>query len=46
MKCHLFSGQSSGAADALPRHARLDLQLLNERRTRSGVVHLHYRMDH
>ena len=33
-----------GGKNVLPRHARLDLQLLTERRTSSGVVHLHYRM--
>jgi dihydrofolate reductase len=29
---------------ALPRQARLDLHLLHERRSRLGVVHLHYRV--
>ncbi len=33
-----------GGTHALPRHAQLDLQLLNERRTRSGIVQLHYRI--
>ena len=47
-ECHLFFWPVvlGGGKNALPRHARLDLQLLNERRTRSGVVHLHYRMVH
>ncbi len=45
-ECHLFFWPVvlGGGKDALPGHARLNLQLLNERRTRSGVVHLHYRM--
>ncbi len=33
-----------GGKHALPRHARLDLQLLNARRFRSEVAHLHYRI--
>jgi dihydrofolate reductase len=47
-ECHLFFWPVvlGSGKNALPRHARLDLQLLNERRTRSGVVHLHYRMAH
>jgi dihydrofolate reductase len=47
-ECHLFFWPVvlGGGKDVLPRHARLNLQLLNERRTRSGVVHLHYRMAH
>ncbi len=45
-ECHLFFWPIvlGGGKHALPRHARLDLQLLNERRTRSGVAHLHYRI--
>jgi dihydrofolate reductase len=31
-----------GGKPALPRDIRLDLQLLEERRFRNGVVHLHY----
>ena len=44
-ECHLFFWPLvlAGGKPALPRHGRLDLQLLNERRSRSGVVHLHYR---
>jgi dihydrofolate reductase len=47
-ECHLFFWPVvlGGGKTALPGHARLDLQLLNERRTRSGVVHLHYRVAH
>ena len=33
-----------GGKHALPSHARLDLELLNERHFRGGVVHLHYRV--
>lgn len=33
-----------GGKDALPRHARFGLHLLNERRSRSGIVHLRYRI--
>ncbi len=45
-ECHLFLWPIvlGGGKHALPRSARLDLQLLNERRTGSGVVHLHYRI--
>ena len=45
-ECHLFFWPLvlGGGKPALPRHGRLDLQLLNERRSRSGVVHLHYRI--
>ena len=45
-ECHLFFWPIvfGGGKHALPRHARLDLQLLNERRSRSGVAHLHYRI--
>jgi dihydrofolate reductase len=32
-----------GGKSALPDHARVKLELLNERRFGSGVVHLHYR---
>jgi dihydrofolate reductase len=43
-ECHLFFWPLvvGGGKPVLPRHGRLDLQLLNERRSRSGVVHLHY----
>jgi dihydrofolate reductase len=45
-ECHLFFWPIAlgGGKHALPRHARLDLQLLNEQRTRRGVAHLHYRI--
>jgi dihydrofolate reductase len=45
-ECHLFFWPRvlGGGKPALPRHRRLDLRLLNERRSRSGVVHLHYRI--
>jgi dihydrofolate reductase len=32
-----------GGNQALPKHVRLKLELLNERRFRNGVVYLHYR---
>ena len=45
-ECHLFLWPVvlGGGKYAFPRQARLDLQLLNERRSGSGVVHLHYRV--
>jgi dihydrofolate reductase len=45
-ECHLFFWPVvlGGGKDALPRHARIDLALLNERRLRSGIVQLHYRI--
>jgi dihydrofolate reductase len=45
-ECHLFFWPLAlgGGKPALPRNGRLDLELLNERRSRSGVVHLHYRV--
>ena len=45
-ECHLFFWPIvlGGGKRALPEHARVDLQLLNERRSRSGVAHLHYRI--
>jgi dihydrofolate reductase len=45
-ECHLFFWPLvlGGGKPALPRHGRLDLQLLNERRSGSGVLHLHYRI--
>jgi dihydrofolate reductase len=47
-ECHLFVWPTAlaGGKRALPTQARLDLHLLNERRTRSGVVQLHYRVVH
>jgi dihydrofolate reductase len=45
-ECHFFFWPIvlGGGKHALPRHARLDLQLLDERRFHSGVVHVHYRI--
>lgn len=45
-ECHLFFWPIvlGGGKHALPRHGRLDLHLLNERRSRSGIAHLHYRI--
>jgi dihydrofolate reductase len=47
-ECHMFVWPIAFGAGkrALPRHTRLDLQLLDQRRTRSGVVDLHYRIIH
>lgn len=44
-ECHLFFWPVvlGGGKRALPSHARLELQLLQEQRSRSGVAHLHYR---
>jgi dihydrofolate reductase len=45
-ECHMFLWPVAfgGGKPALPRDGRLDLRLLNERRTGGGVVHLHYRI--
>jgi dihydrofolate reductase len=45
-ECHLIFWPIvlGGGKHALPRHERLDLQLLSERRFRSGVADLHYRI--
>ena len=45
-ECHLFLGPIlvGGGKRALPDDVRVKLDLLAERRFRSGVVHLHYRM--
>jgi dihydrofolate reductase len=45
-ECHLFVTPVAvgGGTPALPRHARVRLALLSERRFDSGVVHLHYRV--
>jgi dihydrofolate reductase len=45
-ECHLFFWPVvlGGGKYAFPVTARLDLQLLNERRSCSGVAHLHYRI--
>ena len=44
-ECHLFLWPVvlGGGRYAFPAKERLDLQLLDERRSGSGVVHLHYR---
>jgi dihydrofolate reductase len=46
-ECHLFLGPVivGGGTRALPDHIRAPLELLDERRFRRGVVHLHYRMS-
>jgi dihydrofolate reductase len=43
-ECHLFLGPIvvGGGKRALPDDVRAQLELLDERRFRSGVVHLHY----
>jgi len=45
-ECHLFLGPIivGGGKRALPESIRAQLELLDERRFRSGVVHLHYRL--
>ena len=45
-ECHVFFWPIvfGGGKQAFPRHERLELQLLDERRLRSGIVHLHYRI--
>ena len=45
-ECHLFLHPVvvGGGNRALPDHLRLDLELLDERRFGSGVVHLHHRV--
>ena len=45
-ECHLFLAPVlvGGGKRALPDHVRVRLELLTERRFRSGVVHLHYRL--
>jgi dihydrofolate reductase len=44
-ECHLFLGPVvvGGGKRALPDNVRAQLELLDERRFRRGVVHLHYR---
>jgi dihydrofolate reductase len=46
-ECHLFLGPVlvGGGKRALPDHVRVQLELLDERRFSSGVVHLHYRVS-
>ncbi len=45
-ECHLFVWPIvlGGGKPALPMYSRLDLQLLDERRSHRGVAHLHYRI--
>jgi dihydrofolate reductase len=45
-ECHLFLGPVvvGGGKRALPENIHAQLELLDERRFRSGVVHLHYRI--
>jgi dihydrofolate reductase len=45
-ECHLLLGPIivGGGKRALPDDVRVQLELLDERRFRSGVVHLHYRV--
>jgi dihydrofolate reductase len=44
-ECHLFVNPIvvGGGKQFLPDHVRVKLELLDERRFRNGVVHLHYR---
>ena len=46
-ECHLFLHPIlvGGGKHALPAKVRARLQLLDERRFSSGVVHLHYRIS-
>jgi dihydrofolate reductase len=46
-ECHLFLTPVlvGGGKPALPGHVRMHLELLDERRFASGVVHLHYRFS-
>jgi dihydrofolate reductase len=45
-ECHLFLGPVlvGGGKRALPRGVHAELELLDERRFRNGVVYLHYRL--
>ncbi|MEQ4485806.1 dihydrofolate reductase family protein [Cohnella silvisoli] len=45
-ECHLLLNPIvlGGGKQALPDNLRMRLELLGERRFRSGVVHLHYRV--
>ena len=45
-ECHLFIAPVvvGGGTPSLPKHVRLKLELLDERRFGNGVVHLHYRI--
>ncbi len=46
-ECHLFLGPIvvGGGKRALPDNVRAQLKLLDERRFRNGVIHLHYGMS-
>jgi dihydrofolate reductase len=46
-ECHLFLGPVivGGGKRALPENIHAQLELLDERRFRRGVIHLHYRMS-
>jgi dihydrofolate reductase len=46
-ECQLFLNPVvvGGGKRALPDHVRADLELLNERRFKGGVVYLHYRLS-
>ena len=46
-ECHLFLHPIvvGGGKRALPDNVRMQLELIDERRFRSGVVHLHYRVS-
>ena len=46
-ECHLFLCPIvvGGGKRALPDNVRAQLELLDERRFESGIVHLHYRMS-
>ena len=46
-ECQLFLNPVvvGGGKRALPDHVRANLDLLNERRFKSGVVYLHYRIS-
>jgi dihydrofolate reductase len=45
-ECHLFLSPIvvGGGNPSLPRHLRLELELMDERRFGNGVVHVHYRV--
>jgi len=45
-ECHLFLGPvlAGGGKKALPAGVHVELELVDERRFRNGVVHLHYRL--
>jgi dihydrofolate reductase len=47
-ECHLFLSPVivGGGKRALPDNARVELELMDERRFGNGVVHVHYRVAH